>query len=249
MLFRSLADKAFDKTTGHPLNENVRVTKTFKGLAAIMREQVQAVIWQKSIPANVQSDFLQIDPWPDRSRDLQAPRIKSVLGITIINDRDSVLDLPKSLVDDIASMNNHFRRATGAWAHEIPSSKSFMRYDFFTESLNRLIVVKIIEPHRDERFRYRLVTAYADPTNKQETVWYPGLIDAMELQRFSGELIGARDMRVLLNEFDSRHNAQTLNSGDVIIFKGGQQETPDRAIVHRGPFPRTNVPRLSLVIS
>jgi hypothetical protein len=237
--------EALQRTSAHPSDPRVRITRNPADLVAIHCEGVSAVIWKRELPQAVKDAVANMNtvPFPNECRALS---VDFTGKSHVAKGRESpelIAQLPPPVKEDMLNLSKVFLQAVNGNSGSLRENVSYQN----PADPGLPCTGGARMPHIDG-FDIRLNTIYST-NEKMGTEWYP--VEKDRRDKLRKEFAAAADSEAVKRKY----GLQQISTGEVTIFKGhgnrfhgnDVEETSDQ-FLHSEPLPRPGVFRLGYLI-
>ena len=235
---RYKAKQALLRTRAHPSDPRVRITSNPDDLIAICCEGIQAVIWQRELPAAVKEAVANMNTaaFPNECGSISVDFTGKSERMPGRENSGLVGQVPAAVKADMEYLSQLFLNSFNANSGMLRENVSYQNPgepDKPCKGGARM-------PHVDG-FEVRLNTIYSTaPT--MGTEWYPVTTEGRENLR--AEFRTAADKEAV----KQKYGLQQIATGEVTVFKGGDSPSVGDQFLHSEPAPRQGVFRLGYLI-
>lgn len=259
MFFLLKSNKAYNRTTAHPLDSAVRIAHHEDDLAALhYRNKSRAVIFKRALPPGVIDDMrcynqhLGNEKLNRRPQVIWGPHIKiSPFGNQMnLRNMSAFLQTRTALASDIFQVAQSFSRISGRKSLSIESASLVDWFMDMADTDTKKQSLYHTEPHIDQPsfFERRMTCGYAEHPDGMGTGWFPGTFSPDEVRHIQREYSNAANPEAVLRQY----NHQKTDAGDLLYFrtqapvhKGNSSE---HSLLHNSPMPPAKKNRLCLLL-
>ena len=215
---RREASKHLDNTEGFESDPSIRIVVNPEDLVVIHHPDVKALLWKRTVSDDI---VQELEALQNTGRQSQALQVEESHYVNMMRS----VEIPPAIKSHIQESHSAFEKAAGA--------RYMAKVDYYGNG--QYGADRPSAMHVDDNITLRALAVYTLDLNAASE-WYPGRFSRDDINRINLQLLCAQSDEEK-RDIKESYGVQTLNLGDVLIFKGknydGKLESEDQ-IAHNG---------------